>query len=296
MGERGVDLQRLACLALLLVLGQETQGAHVVQPVGELDDQRPRVAGHRDDHPADRLRLRRLRRLADLDPVELADGVDDEGDLVAEGLPDRLGGQGGLLQRVVQQGRGQRRGVHPEIGEDARHGDRVGDVRVAGEAHLAGVRGVGDLEGLLDLVDVGPRVVREQAAQHRIEGRGGGGPVRREARQAPAHPARQGWRLVAEPGNDRRAVIRRRGRRRRPGLPGRYPGRGLGGSPASPGSRAAGRPARGRPGHGGWIRGPGQTGQDAHHRPPTVAPSREPRRATTLRWSPALPLARAAPA
>ena len=47
LGERGVDVHRLAGdpLPLLLVL-DEVEGAHVVQPVGELDKQDPDVARH----------------------------------------------------------------------------------------------------------------------------------------------------------------------------------------------------------------------------------------------------------
>src|SRR3712207_9000937 len=44
VGQRGEDLQRLPRLLLLLLRREETQRAHVVQPVGELDDQHPGVA------------------------------------------------------------------------------------------------------------------------------------------------------------------------------------------------------------------------------------------------------------
>ena len=57
------------------------QGAHVVQPVGELDDQHPDVARHRHDHLADGLGLGGV---AVLHLVELGDPVDEQRDLVAE--------------------------------------------------------------------------------------------------------------------------------------------------------------------------------------------------------------------
>ena len=79
--QRGVDLEGLACLRLLLGLGQELQGAHVVQPVAELDDQHPDVASHGHDHLAGGLGLGRL---TVLDLVELGDAVDEQRDLVAE--------------------------------------------------------------------------------------------------------------------------------------------------------------------------------------------------------------------
>ena len=72
-----VSLAFCSCLGR----GQEGQRAHVVQPVGELDDQHPRVLGHRDDHLADRLGLGRV---AELDLVELGDAVDQQRDLAAE--------------------------------------------------------------------------------------------------------------------------------------------------------------------------------------------------------------------
>ena len=81
VGQRGEHLERLAGLALLLGRRQEAQRAHVVQPVGELDDQHAGVARHRHDHLADRLGLGRI---AELDLVELGHAVDQLRDLGAE--------------------------------------------------------------------------------------------------------------------------------------------------------------------------------------------------------------------
>ncbi len=62
VGQRRVDLEGLLGLDELLLLAQVAQGAHVVQAVGELDKDHPHVAGHRDDHLADVLRLLFLHR------------------------------------------------------------------------------------------------------------------------------------------------------------------------------------------------------------------------------------------
>jgi hypothetical protein len=99
VGQRREHLERLARLALLLLGRQEAQRAHVVQPVGELDHQHARVAGHRHDHLADRLGLGRR---AELDLVELGDPVDEMGDLGAEVGGDVVQGQPGVLDGVVQ--------------------------------------------------------------------------------------------------------------------------------------------------------------------------------------------------
>ena len=68
--------------------GSALERAHVVQAVGELDEQDADVARHRDDHLADVLGLRQLAG-AELDLVELGQAVDDPGDLVAEPLLER---------------------------------------------------------------------------------------------------------------------------------------------------------------------------------------------------------------
>ena len=57
LGERGVDLGGLAGDALLLLDRQGAQGAHVVEPVGELDEHHADVLRHGQEHLADVLRL-----------------------------------------------------------------------------------------------------------------------------------------------------------------------------------------------------------------------------------------------
>ena len=83
MGERREDLERLLRLLVLLGLGHRLDRAHVVQPVGELDQDDPDVRGHRDDHLAVVLGLRLVVRL-ERDPGQLRDAVDEPGDLLAE--------------------------------------------------------------------------------------------------------------------------------------------------------------------------------------------------------------------
>ena len=55
--QRRVDLHRLAGDALLLLDRQGVQRAHVVEPVGELDEDDPDVLGHRQQHLSDVLGL-----------------------------------------------------------------------------------------------------------------------------------------------------------------------------------------------------------------------------------------------
>ena len=212
--ERGEHLEGLARLLLLLLRRQEAHRAHVVQPVGQLDDQHARVAGHRDDHLADGLGLRRV---AQLDLVQLGDAVDEVRDLLAEVGAQLLEGVVGVLHRVVQQGRDQRGGVHAQLGEDRRDGERVGDVGVAGLALLARVLRVGDVVGVLQQRQVRLRVQGAVHARERLQHR------RDRPGALRGHPCGRGGRAPAgwptswpaDEGGRRRVVCARLGLRDR---------------------------------------------------------------------------------
>ncbi len=146
VGQRRVDLQRLARLRQLLLLRQRAERAHVVETVGQLDQDHPDVGGHRHHHLPVVLGLALVAALEG-DPGQLGDAVDQLGDLLAELGPDLLEAGAGVLDRVVQQRRAERLGVEPHPGADLRHPDRVGDELVAGAAQLVGVAVAGEVEG-----------------------------------------------------------------------------------------------------------------------------------------------------
>ena len=121
-----VDLERLARLLQLLLLGHRIDRAHVVQAVGQLDQDDSHVACHRHHHLAVVLRLGLVARLEG-DPGQLRDAVDDPGDLLAEAFAHLLDRRRGVLDRVVQERRAQRLGVQAHAGADACHPDWVHD-------------------------------------------------------------------------------------------------------------------------------------------------------------------------
>ena len=144
MRDRRVDLDRLARDRLLLGRRQAGQRAHVVQAVGQLDDDHPNVLGHRQEHLAQVLDLRVFLGLIG-DAGQFGDAVDQRGDLVAEILGDLLVGEEGVLDDVVQQRGRDRRPVHLEVGQNVADRQRVSDVGLARRPALPLVGAVGDL-------------------------------------------------------------------------------------------------------------------------------------------------------
>ena len=158
-GERGIDLHGLAGDALAaLGLLDVVQGPHVVQAVGEFDEQDADVLAHGQDELAEVLGLLGAVGL-EFEPGQLGDAVDEAADGGAEDLVELGAGDAGVFDDVVEQGGDDAGGVEPVAGEDVGDGEGVGYV---GFAVVAGLGAVGlrreDVGGV-DLVDVRARVV-----------------------------------------------------------------------------------------------------------------------------------------
>jgi hypothetical protein len=138
-------------------------GEHVVQPVGELHHEYPHVDAGRDDHLADGLHFGGI---AVEDLLELGHPVDQESHLATELGPQLSHRVAGVLDRVVQQRRDHRRGVHPELGDLLRDREGMGDERLAALAQLAPVHQLGHLvrpaEGPHVAIAVHPSVASDQ--------------------------------------------------------------------------------------------------------------------------------------
>ena len=91
-----------------LVLRHMVERAHVVQPVGELDQQDANILGDRQQQLAQVLRLLGLLR-DEIELLQLGQALDELADVGAEELVDLLARGGGVLDRVVQQRDGDRR-------------------------------------------------------------------------------------------------------------------------------------------------------------------------------------------
>uniref|UniRef100_A0A0N5A0C0 NAD-specific glutamate dehydrogenase n=1 Tax=Parastrongyloides trichosuri TaxID=131310 RepID=A0A0N5A0C0_PARTI len=112
--QRRIDFQRFAADALALLRLHEVQGPHVVQAVGQLDQQDAHVLGDRQDELAQVLGLARVFGLK-LQPRQLGHALNQDGDLLAEHGGDVVAGGGGVLHHVMQQGGDDGRRVQPII-------------------------------------------------------------------------------------------------------------------------------------------------------------------------------------
>ena len=157
--DRRIDLERLLRLLDLLLAAEVLDRPHVVQPVRKLDQDHPRVLGHRHDHLPVVLDLRLL-TARKLNPRQLRDALYESGDVLTElGLDVRelcLR----VLDHVVEQRGRERLLVEVERGEDLRGAPRVMDEVVARAAHLSPVGTLCERERPAEQVTVDVGLVR----------------------------------------------------------------------------------------------------------------------------------------
>ena len=101
-GQRGVDVDRLLGNALALVGRDVLERAHVVQAVGELDQQHADVLRHRQQQLAQILGLGGFLG-NEVEAADLGQPVDQRADLGAEQVLDLAMGGIGILDHVMQE-------------------------------------------------------------------------------------------------------------------------------------------------------------------------------------------------
>ena len=168
MREGSVDVERLLGDALLLFGAQVLQRTHVVQAIGELDDDDADVGDHGEEHLADVLGLV-VFAVGELDFVEFGDAFDDVCDLFAEAAGDLLRGDVGVFDGVVQKASGDGGGVHLQIGEDLGDFEGMDDVGLAGGAELAFVLFLTEGPGGADEIEVVVRTVCADGGENVLE-------------------------------------------------------------------------------------------------------------------------------
>ena len=157
-GERRVDVERFLSRAAPRLGRPICESAHIVQPVGELDQQHPHIVGDGEQELAQILRL--LRLLGDeVELFQLGQPLDQMADLAAEKPVDLGTGRVGILDRVVQERRGDGRVVELKVGEDGGDLERVREIGIAGRALLLAMSPHGIDIGAVEQVFVGAGIV-----------------------------------------------------------------------------------------------------------------------------------------
>ena len=166
--DRGVDVQGLGGDPLPLLLPEEVERPHVVQPVGQLDEDDPGVIGHRDDHLANVFSLVGLRG-AELHTAQLGETIDHPADVPAEPALEILVRDLGVLDDVVEEAASDGDDVELEVGEDPGHFERMVKVGLARQTNLALMRLGGHHVGRAEQVEIGVGLVRPDPVADRLE-------------------------------------------------------------------------------------------------------------------------------
>ncbi len=153
VGDGGVNFERLAGDFLLAFGIEMFERAHVVQAVGELDEDDADVVDHGEHHFAEVLGLRFFSG-REINLADLGDALDDVGNLFAEFLADFNGGDRGVFDRVVEQAGGDGNGIHFHVGENVADFERMHQVGLARGPGLSRVVLLGEFVGSLDQVEV----------------------------------------------------------------------------------------------------------------------------------------------
>ena len=159
VGDGRVDLHGLEGFLLLLLRRLVLHGAHVVEPVGDLDEDDADVLAHGHQHLPQVLHLLLLLGGV-MDTGQLADALHQVRHRGGEQLADLLMGGVGVLDGVVEQGRHNGLRVQVQLlRHDLRHRQRVGHEGRPVLPVLPGVVGAGVLIRCVYLLKVGGRVV-----------------------------------------------------------------------------------------------------------------------------------------
>ena len=161
-GERRIDVERLLGDAAARGGRHEFERSHVVQAVGQLDQENADVVGDRQQQLAQVFGLLGLAR-HQFQPFQLGEPFHQGADLVAEDMIDFGAGGLGILDGVVQQCGHDGGVVELEVGEDRRDLERMREIGIAGGAGLGAMRLHGVDIGAVEQVFVGIRIIGPDA-------------------------------------------------------------------------------------------------------------------------------------
>ena len=165
VGDRRIDLERFPRHAPTLFHPHGVERAHIVQAVGQLDQDDAHIPRHGQQHLAEVLRLRLFVALV-LDAIELGNAIDELGSLLAEALGQLRLGDGGIFHHVVQQGGDQRLGIETPASQRLGDRQRMRNIGFAADPVLAAMRLGSENVGGLDLHGIlGLEVTADQGSE-----------------------------------------------------------------------------------------------------------------------------------
>ena len=153
IGDRRVNIGGFLRDAPALFRRHGLQRAHVMQAVGQFDQNNAHVARHSQQHFAEIFRLRVDFGL-EFDFVELGNAVDQFRHRFAELLGNLFLGRRRILYHIVQQRGHQSLRVQMPLRQDAGHRYRMGNISFAAFAKLSAMRQTAEFERCLDLRDI----------------------------------------------------------------------------------------------------------------------------------------------
>ena len=142
-----IDIQRFPGNGLTACFRLETQGAHVMQTVRQLDQNDTDIPGHRQDHLTEGFSLGFL-TIRKIQLVQFGDAVYKIRHFIAELLADGIKGDTfAVLDSIMQETRGDGGGINHQIRKDRSDKGRMGEIRLTGFAELAFMGLFGKLPG-----------------------------------------------------------------------------------------------------------------------------------------------------
>jgi hypothetical protein len=133
------------------------KGSHVMEAIGQLDEDDPDVVGHGEDHLPDALGVA-LMGAVGFDRGQLGHTRDDMGDIRTEYITDFRDGGVGVLHDVVEEARRDGDGIQVHIRQDCRDLQGMGEIGLSRKADLAVVDPGGIDICAVDEIDIRIRV------------------------------------------------------------------------------------------------------------------------------------------
>ena len=136
VGDRGINIERLACDPPFFLGRHRAERLHVVQAVGKLDEDDANVLDHREHHLAKTFSLR-FRTAAKFNLIQFADAVDQQSHFAAELFGYVIQRYGCVFDGVMQNRGGDCLRVETHLRELLRDRNRVRNVGFTGFSRLS---------------------------------------------------------------------------------------------------------------------------------------------------------------